>query len=142
MALIVYPSTGWDAFVSLADCNTILTNTVPSSQLVAWTALSDIDKEVYIRQSTMLINAQITPPDTLEQDLKTATSYLSNFSIDTDMTNEDGSDNVKVKEIVGVVKTEYFTKSEDKSNEFPDIVVSLISQYYTKASSSFSFVRA
>lgn len=142
MALIVYPTTEWDAFVSLADCNTILTNTVPSSQLTDWNGLTDTDKEVYIRQATMLINAKITPPDTLEDDLKTATSYLANFSIDTDMQNENDTGNVKVKEVVGVVKTEWFNPSEDKSNEFPDIVVSLISQYYTKASSSFCFKRA
>ncbi len=142
MALIVYPTINFDAFISLADCEVVLSNTVPSSQLMGWVALSDTDKEVMIRQSTMLIKAKITPPSTLEQDLKTATAYLSNYSIDTDMQNEDGSDNVKVKEIVGVVKTEYFTKSEDKSNELPDIVISLISQYFTKAKSSFSFRRA
>lgn len=142
MALTIYPATGWDAFVSLSDCNTILTNTVPSSQLTDWNGLSDTDKEVYIRQATMLINAKITPPDTLEDDLKTATAYLANFSIDTDMQNENDTGNIKIKEITGVVKTEWFNPSEDKSNEFPDIVVSLISQYYTKASSSFCFKRA
>ncbi len=142
MSLIIYPSDSWVSFCSVADADSLLSLNVPSAQRTVWnTPLSESDKEVYLRQATLLIRQQITLPDTLEDDLKLATAYLANHSTDIDMTNEDGSDNVKVKEIVGVVKTEYFSNGES-SNTFPDIVNSLLTQYEASASGGFSFSRA
>ena len=142
MALIIYPITGYDSFCSVADADTLLSLNVPTAQRTIWnTPLSESDKEILLRQSTILIKQKITLPDTLEDDLKLATAYLANHSTNIDMTNEDGNDNVKVKEIVGVVKTEYFGNSES-SNSFPDIVNSLLVQFEASSSGGFSFSRA
>ena len=102
----------------------------------------DTDKEILLRQSTLLIKNKITLPDTLEGDLQLATAYLSNSSVSVEMTTPDGNENVKVKEIDGVVKTEYFTKGSD-SNSFPDLVNLLLGQYQiVSTGSSIKFNRA
>ena len=45
--LTLYPAVGADSFISLADATTIITaNSLQSSQ---WTALTDANKEVYLR---------------------------------------------------------------------------------------------
>lgn len=140
--LTVYPTTNYDSFCALADANTILTNYMQSSQLTAWNALSDTDKEALLRQSTLLIEQKVEElPTTLESNLQKACAYLANFSIAKDMTNEDKTGNVKEKEIVGVVKTVYFNPIEE-SNTFPDIVESLLSKYNLTTSGSFVFNRA
>ena len=141
MSWIIYPTTNYDSFCLLADADIILTNYLQTSQLVAWTALSDADKQTLLRQSTLLIEQKVEElPTALEINLQRATAYLANFSIAKDMTNEDKSSNVKIKEITGIVKTEYFNPSE-QSNTFPDIVLSLLSVYDVFSSGSFSFIR-
>ena len=142
MALILYPTTDYDAFISIANCDTFLTANVIGSQRTDYDALSDGDKEIYIRQATTLIKHNITLPDTLEDDLQYATAYLVNYSIGVDMTNEDGKQgNIKRKEIVDVVETEYFAPGQD-SNSFPDIVQSLLNQYDGVSDGSFVFERS
>lgn len=50
MALTIYPTAGYDSFVSLADANTIVaSHTLYNTE---WTALTDADKEVYLRIAT------------------------------------------------------------------------------------------
>lgn len=140
MALIEYPNTNYDTFCSVTDADTIISSYVPDT--TDWDALADAKKEVYLRQSTLLIKQRIsTLPTTLETELKQSTALLAEFSIDKDMSNEDDSSNVKRKKIDGVVETEYFTPSEDKSNDFPDLVESLLKKYDIESSGSFSFNR-
>lgn len=141
MALIIYPNEDYDSFCSVADADSILTNNVPSSQRTAWEALLEADKEIYLRQATILIKQKITLPDTLEDDLKTACAYLANYSIGKDMTNSTSDNNIKVDEVVGVVKTEYFSPNKS-SNSFPSIVNSLLKQYGLQSDGSFKFVSA
>jgi len=142
MSLIVFPTDSYDSFCSVADADTLLGKNVPSTQRAAWdTPLSTSDKEIYLRQASLLIKQKITLPDTAEDDLTLATAYLANHSVGVNMLNEDGENNVKVDEVVGVVKTEYFSPSES-SNAMPDIVLSLLSKYEPKSSGSFSFSRA
>ena len=142
MALIEYPLDNYDTFCSLVDADAILLLNVPSAQLADWTALLDADKEVLLRQSTTLIRNKITLPYTLEDDLKLATAYLANSSVAVDMTTADGKENVKEKDIVGVVKTVYFSRGQD-SNSFPDLVVLLLGQYQiTSVGSSIKFARS
>jgi hypothetical protein len=59
MALIIYPSSGFDSFVTLADATSNLTNNV--IDITAWTALTDAKKEIYLRQATLLIKSKIDP---------------------------------------------------------------------------------
>lgn len=142
MALTIYPATGYDSFTTLADAEALILANIPAAQHTAWDALpDDAAKEIELRQATILIKNKTTLPDTLEDDLKLACVYLANSSVGVTMTNEDGKADIKMKEIVDVVKTEYFGRSKD-SNEFPDIVNMLLSQYEVTTSSSFSFERA
>ena len=67
---------------------------------------------------------------------------LANSSVAVDMTTADGKENVKEKDIVGVVKTVYFSRGQD-SNSFPDLVVLLLGQYQiTSVGSSIKFARS
>ena len=141
MALTIYPTDNYDAFISIVDCDTYLTSNIIGSQRILYDALIDSDKEIYIRQATTLIGQRITLPDTLEDDLKAATAYLVNYSVGLDMTNANKSSNVKVKNIVGVISTEYFA-SGAASNAFPDIVTSFLSTYGLLARSSFVLDRS
>ena len=141
MSLIIYPTSGYDAFVSVTDCNSILAVNVISSQRATYDALVDSDKEIYIRQATLLIKNRITLPNTLEEDLKTATVYLVNYSVGKDMISADKSANVKVKNIVGVLSTEYFA-SGAASNAFPDVVTLLLNQYGLTGRSTFTLDRS
>ena len=139
MALIEYNNTDWDTFCSLADADTIITNYVPDS--AAWLALEEAQKEVYLRQATETVKGSVLClPDTLEDDLKKATAYTANYSIDTPTATDNGKGNVKIKEIVDVVKTEFFYPT--KANALPDNVVKLLEQYCIEASdSAFEFCR-
>lgn len=139
--MIIYPLEDYDTFCLLADAETILINNIPSSQRTAWDLLADIDKEILLRQSSILIETKIVKPSTLESNLQKACAILANYSADKDMTNSDGKGgNVKVKEIVGVVSTTYFNASKD-SDSFPSIVSSLLKNYGVTTSSTFTFNR-
>jgi hypothetical protein len=141
MALTIYPDTNYDSFSTVADATAYLTNNLPASQFADWTALvTDAEKEVFLRQATTLIQKKITLPSTLEDDLKKACIYLANHSIGINMTNKDTDSNVKVDEVVGVVKTEYFAPNQPL-NTFPDIVDLLLKDYGAIQSGSFSFTR-
>lgn len=139
--MIIYPLEDYDTFCLLADAETILINNIPSSQRTAWDLLADIDKEILLRQSSILIETKIVKPSTLESNLQKACAILANYSADKDMLNADGKGgNVKVKEIVGVVSTTYFNASKD-SDSFPSIVSSLLKNYGVTTSSTFTFNR-
>lgn len=141
MALIIYPTTDYNSYVSLADAEILITDNIISHS--AWDALTSTQKELYIKQSTTLIRLKIQDPyeDATPSDLELATVYLAVSSIAVDMTESDGKDNLKRIKIDGAIEKEYFTKSE-KSNSFPDIVEALLSQYTYTNSSSFTLMRA
>jgi hypothetical protein len=141
MAIVVYPDTGWNSYASLADAEIIVTNNVINP--ASWNALSDAQKELYLRQSTTLIRLKITDPATDEapDDLQLATVLLSVDSIGKDMNDSDGKENLKRIKIEGAIEKEFFTKG-DSSNKFPDIVESLLVQFVYKSSSSFTLMRA
>jgi len=141
MSLILYPTENYDTFISIINCDTLLTANVIGSQREAYANLIDTDKEIYIRQATTLIKNDITLPYTLEDDLQLATAYLVNHSVGIVMTNGDKSSNVKEKEIDGVVRTVYFSPNSDV-NDFPDICQSLLSQYDGASDGSFVLERA
>lgn len=141
MALIIYPTTNYNSYVSLADAEILIANNIINH--TAWDALTSTQKELYLKQSTTLIRLKIQDPyeDATPSDLELATVYLAVSSIAVDMTESDGKDNLKRIKIDGAIEKEYFTKSE-KSNSFPDIVEALLSQYTYTNSSSFILQRA
>jgi hypothetical protein len=139
MSLIIYPAADYDSFCSVSDATTILDNNLLS--ISEWTALDNTNKEKLLRQATLLISTRIKLPDTLETNLKKATAYLANYSIGKDMTNSSSDSNVKIEEIAGTIKTEYFSPNKS-DNDFPDIVDMLISSYGIVQSGSFVMDRA
>jgi len=129
MALVVYPTTDWDSYVSLIDAEAILLNII--LDLATWNALTDPQKEFYLRQATQLIKLKITDPEetSTPSDLELATCHLAYYSIGKDMTTSDSSStNVKVLKIAGAIEKEYFSKGV-ATNTFPDIVKQLLIQY-------------
>jgi hypothetical protein len=139
MSLIIYPAADYDSFCSVSDATTILDNNLLS--ISEWTALDNTNKEKLLRQATLLISTRIKLPDTLETNLKKATAYLANYSIGKDMTNSSSDSNVKIEEIAGTIKTEYFSPNKS-DNDFPDIVDMLLSSYGIVQSGSFVMDRA
>ena len=128
MALVLYPNTDWDSYVSIADADALLVKYVLDN--AAWTALTDAHKEFYLIQAGNLIRFRITDPleASTPLDLQIASVILANYSIGKDMTNSDGKDNIKILDITGTLKKEYFSKGKT-SNAFPDYVSTLLSQY-------------
>jgi len=141
MSLILYPNTGYDAFISVANCDAFLTANVIGTQRELYDALTVPDREIYIRQATTIIKGDITLPDTLEQDLQDATAYFVNYSVGIDVTNSSKSSNVKIKEITDLVTTEYFSPNKDV-NALPDIVSSLLKSYNVITDGTFTFERS
>lgn len=137
--LVIYPTDSYDSFCSVADADTIITNYVPDSE--TWLALTEPQKEVYLRQATETVKGQVLClPGTLEEDLKKATAYTANYSITTPTAVDSGKGNIKKKTIVDVVETEWFYPT--KANELPENVVKLLAQYCVVSSdSSFGFTR-
>jgi len=139
MALIIFPLNDYDSFSTLADAELIVSNMVGDN--TSWTGLTDPQKEAYLRQSTLLIRNKIDLPSDLESDLKLGCVHLSVHSIGLDMLNSDGKDNIKRKSIDGAVETEFFTKGQ-RSNAFPSIVNTLLSQYGLTTDGTFRLERA
>ena len=137
MALTIYPTEDWNSFCSVLDANAIMSAQIDST---AWTALTEAQKEAYLKQATLLIRLRIQPPDTLEDDLKLATAMLANYSIGKEVTANDGNDNVKRIKIDGALEKEYFTKASSNT-EFPYLVSQLLSQYGLVSGSTFKIVR-
>jgi len=68
MALTIYPALGADSFISLADATTTITaNSLQSSQ---WIALTDANKEVYLRI------AYINIVNNISYDITSLSGYL------------------------------------------------------------------
>jgi hypothetical protein len=61
MALTIYPEDNFDSYVSLADADTYAPLYILDT--TNWDALSDTQKEFYLRQATYLIKPKITDPD-------------------------------------------------------------------------------
>ncbi len=140
MALIIYPLSGFDSFVTLEDTTSNLTNNVIDT--TAWTALAETVKEIYLRQATLLIKSRIDLDLVVSVDnLELATSLLANYAVGVDITDDTNDGNIKINEITGVIHKEYFTKGK-ASNAMPTNVVSLLSEYGFVGSGSIKILRA
>ena len=53
MSLIIYPTTDYDSFITVADAD--ITITANSVQSATWLALTEVEKEVYLRIATQRI---------------------------------------------------------------------------------------
>lgn len=129
MALVIFPTENWDSYASISDINDLFSKYVKDTS--NWDNLTDTQKEIYLRQNTLLIKNKIGQLDeTSEADfeIKLALTYLTAYSIGKDMLNADGDENIKVIDISGTIRKEYFTKGK-KSNDFPAIVKEILQPY-------------
>ena len=141
MAIIKYNLEDWNGFTDVAYCDTFLTENVIGSQRTLYDALSISDKEIYIKQATILINSKIELPDTLEDNLQNATCYLVNYSIGVDMLNADADTNLKKLVIdKSTIEKEFFSQGRG-ANAFPPIVEMLLKDYGYVTGGSFAFAR-
>lgn len=140
MSLIIYPTASYDSFVDVTEATTLLTANV--IDLTLWTDLTTTHKEVYLRQATKLISFRIDL-DLIEDttNLELATALLANYSINKDMTKDDGKANLKVLSIDGALSKEWFGKGK-KSNSFPDMVLDLLKEYGVSSSGIIRIERA
>jgi len=109
MALTVFPTTGYDTFIALADADTYIT--ANSLQSADWLALSDIDREVYLRIQTKNILYKIDETllgTVVIQCLATATAIMAvNDFRNSLSTALDRNDGLITKEKVGVIEVNY-----------------------------------
>jgi hypothetical protein len=113
MALILYPATGADSFISVVDATTVISTLTLHS--ATWTALTEPDQEVYLRIAYRLImdglDTETTPlPDPLPvcvgeaQALIAVQDLVYGFSAST---TTDANGAIK-KQKAGVLEVEYY----------------------------------
>ena len=114
MALIIYPAVGWDSFVTVVNADLIIAaNTVHSAE---WMALTEPDKEIYLRIATMTILGGI---DLVANPLPTpmlpcvadATAFVAVHNVVNQLSAgaaSAASSGVIKSEKVGSLKVEYF----------------------------------
>ena len=129
MALIIYPDTGWDSFVSVADADTIIGGFTSDG---GYSALDAAGKEAILKQTALQIRLcpNIVLPDAVESDLELAQCYLTTHALTTDMLSFDSADRAVTKEKVGEIEVAYDSsyKATDNSG-FPTLVYQLLSRY-------------
>ena len=94
MALVIFPNEGWNSYLDLVEVENLYNEYIINRE--NWDILSDIQKELYIKQATLLIKNKINDIEVVDDNIKLALVYLINYSLDKDMTNSDGNENVKV----------------------------------------------
>ena len=146
MALTIYPEDNFDSYVTLADADTYAPLYILDT--TNWDALSDTQKEFYLRQATYLIKPKITDPDSLSysetdymKNLEIATTLLAEYSINNNVLTDDESGNLKRKNITGVIDKEWFNPSAP-SNAFPAYIATLLSDYGFSGSGSLKIERS
>lgn len=140
MAIILYPTTDWNGFTTVSDCDTFATENIPIAQRQAYEALQEADKEIQIKNATTQIRLAITLPQTLEKDLQYACNYLAVLTAGIDTLNNENDSNLKSKKIDGVIEKTWFSPNKEPDS-FPSIVDSLLGQYGVTSDGSFGFKR-
>jgi len=122
MALVVYPTNGFDSFVSLEEANSIISENVFNTE--EWDGLADNKKEVLLRQATDTIRWFVRlkgEEDTYR--LKKATALLAEYKLGEDKKET----NLKREAVAGVYEKEYYEVSNKNiDNVIPAYVRSLI----------------
>jgi hypothetical protein len=124
--MTIYPATGYDTFISVADADTLAATYLNADQ---WSALTSDEKERYLYTAFRYIVAEITPPEQPNDDTpclpKAQVEIVMNdlrFGISTQANAKE----TKVEQ-VGSLKVEYF---EDK--EGPQVIPSMALQCLRK----------
>ena len=110
--------------------------------LTQWNGIADSQKEIYLRQSTLIIKNRIDL--TLIKNvtnLELSTALMANFLVGKSAIEDDASDNVKRINISGAIEKEYFTKGK-KSNAIPSFIGDLLKEYGYSNALSFNVARS
>jgi hypothetical protein len=147
MALTIYPASGYDSFITVADADTIIT--ANSVQSATWLAMTEIEKEVYLRIATARI-FNVVSTDTSNEDgyldsstyvasescLPKATALMAVHDLVYGLSSEiNPNTGVVSKEKVGDLEVNYFHGYTDKqvrgrkTNPYPSIAIPCLNYY-------------
>jgi hypothetical protein len=147
MSLTIYPTTDADSFISLADADIVITNN--SIQSATWLALSEAEREVYLRIATTRI-FNVVSTDTSNEDgyldsstyvasescLPKATALMAVHDLVYGLSSEINPNTGLVsKEKVGDIEVNYFHGYIDKqangrkTNPYPGSIIPCLNYY-------------
>lgn len=131
MALIVYPTTDWDSFVSVTRADTIIGGFVQDAGATAYIALTETEKEAILRQTALQIQLcnGIVLPDDIEYSLEYAQCYLTTHALETDMITYDPTADSVTSEAVDTLAVSYDVNRKEGNDTFPPMVTKLLSRY-------------
>lgn len=138
MALIAYPATDWNTFGDLATIDANINAMVVSANVTAYLALTLAEKEAILIQTARQIRlcGKITLPETLEDDLVLAQSYLAVYAVGLDMLEYDPNNKAVTYEKVGDIATAYANGQKGSNTDFDPMTSSLLKQYGCRGRSS------
>lgn len=133
--LIIYPTTDYDSFVSVVDADTIISKN--SLKNTEWTALTEAQKEVFLRiATTRILNAIDTSLLVEDVCIKNATALMAVrdlvFEISSSVNPNTG---LISKEKVGNVEVTYFHGNPihritgRSTNPFPKEIIPCLQKY-------------
>jgi len=128
MALIVYPATGYNSFVTLAEADLIIEGfTIDHGYM----ALDDPAKEAFLKQSAFYIIYcdGITLPATAEDDLKLAQCYNATYSITNNPLDQDPNQRAITLEKVGSLRVEYNPYLKKNPSAISPVSATYLKQY-------------
>ena len=134
MALIIYPTEGYNSFATQAEADAKIATFVSDN---GYSALSPEQKEAYLIQATMLISncPGITLPEDVTENLISAQCYYAVYTITNDPLAYDPNDKAIKSEKVGAIAVEYDTAYKKASNTFPPVVGGFLKPYGCSGSS-------
>jgi len=131
MALIIYPDTNWNSFISVVNADTTVGGFVTSKGKTAYDALDANGKEAILRQTALQIKLcpSMVLPDDIESDLEQAQCYLVIHALSVDMMAYDANGNAIVSENVGSLGVSYDTNKKGSNSDFDTMTQMLLKQY-------------
>jgi len=138
MALIIYPSDGWNTFASEADADMFFA-TRPNS--TTWEALTTAQKEAKLTSTASMIRLckGIVLPDDNEVDLIEGQLHLVDYALKNDTADFDPNSKYITKEKVGDLEVDYSDKRYLQSDIVYPSMTKLYLQQYGCSGGSGSF---
>jgi hypothetical protein len=139
MALVIYPDTGYDSFVTLVDADAIIANYSVHND--KWVALTDTDKEIYLRIACeyIILNTPLLPDmeyDPLTSCLPKSNAMMAVHDLSYGLSSEINPNTGLIsKEKVDTLEVTYFHGNPNhqvnsrKTSRFPATVVRCINSY-------------
>lgn len=123
MALILYPTDGYDSFITTAQATDVIAKYTLDSAV--WVALSELDKEAYLRISFKLIeNGLPLMPETITTCLVQAQSLIAISDVVNKFSKPENTLGAVKKSKVGVIEEQYYEpKPTMVKYRIPDMVM-------------------